>query len=80
MKLVQDKQPPGVPETRHFEDSNNQNDNDVKLLPVRGKKGLRIEAANKKPVSSKLLLALTKLALKIRQNVRAKKVIILNTS
>ena len=78
-KLVQDELPPGSPDARSLEDSSNQDDNDLRLPLVRAGKGPRIAAANEKPASGKLSLALTKLALGIGQDVRAKKVLILKT-
>ena len=78
-KLVQDKLSPGSPETRSLEDSSDQDDDDVKLPPMRAGKGLRTAAANGKPASGKLSSASTKLALGIGQDVRAKKVLTLKT-
>ena len=78
-KLVQDELPSGSPEARSLEDSSNQDDNDVKLPPVRAGKGPRTAAANEKPASGKLSSTSTKLALEIGQDVRAKKVLILKT-
>ena len=78
-KLVQDKLPPGSPEAWSLEDSSNKDDNDIRLLPVRAGKGPRTAAANRKPASGKLLLTLIKLALGIRQDVRAKKILTLKT-
>ena len=70
---------PGLPEAGSLEDSGNQDDDDVRLLPVRAGKGPRTAAANRKPTSGKLSSALTKLALGIGQDVRAKKVLTLKT-
>ena len=78
-KLVQDELPPGSPEARSLEDSSDQDDNDVRLPPVRAGKGPRTAAANGKPASGKLSSASTKLALGIGQDVRAKKVLTLKT-
>ena len=79
-KLVQDELPFGFPEARSLEDSSDQDDDDVKLPPLKAGKGPRTIAANGKPVSSKLLLASTKLALGIGQDMRAKKILTLKIS
>ena len=76
-KLVQDELPPFSPEAKSLDNSSDQDDNDVRLLFVRADKRPRIATANGKPASGKLLSALTKLALGIWQDVRAKKVLIL---
>ena len=47
-KLVQDKLSPGSPEARSLEDSSKQDNNDVRLLPMRAGKGPRTTATNKK--------------------------------
>ena len=78
-KLVEDELPPGSLEVRSFEDSSDQDNNDVKIPPLRAGKGPRTAAANRKPASGKLSLASTKLALGIGQDVRAKKVLTLKT-
>ena len=78
-KLVQDELPPGSPEARSLEDSSNQDDDDVRLPPVRAAKGPKTAAANRKPGRGKLSLASTKLVLGIRQDVWDKKVLILET-
>ena len=78
-KLVQDELPPGSPKARSLEDSSDQNDNVVKLPPVKMGKRPRTAAANGKPVSGKLLSTLNKLALGIGQDVRAKKILTLKT-
>ena len=78
-KLVQDKLLSGSPEARSLKDNSNQDDNNVRLPLVRGGKGLKTVAANEKPASSKLSSTSTKLALRIRQDVRAKKVLTLKT-
>ena len=78
-KLVQDELLPNFPETRSLKDSSNQDDNDVKLPPMRMGKGPRTSAANEKPASGKLLSTSTKLTLGIGQGVRAKKVLTLKT-
>ena len=78
-KLIQDKLPPGSPEAGSLEDSSDQDNDDVRLPPVRAGKGPRTAAANGKPASGKLSSASTKLALGIRQDVRAKKVLTLKT-
>ena len=78
-KLVQDKLPPGFPEVRSHEDSSNQDNNDVRLPLVKAGKKPSTVAANRKPASGRLSSALTKLALGIGQNVRAKKVLTLKT-
>ena len=77
--LVQDKLPPVSPETRSLEDSNDQNDDDIRLPPMRAGKGPKTATANGKPASGKLLSISTKLALRIGQDVRAKKVLTLKT-
>ena len=64
-KLVYDELPPSSPEAKSLEDSSDQNDNHVKLSPVRAGKGPRTTAANGKPASGKLSSASTKLALGI---------------
>ena len=79
-KLIKDELLPGSLEVRSFEDSSNQDDNDVRLLPVRVGKKSKTVTANGKPASSKLLLASTKLVLEIEQDVRAKKVFTLKMS
>ena len=78
-KLVQDELLPDSLEARILEDSSDQDDNNVKLPPVRAGKGPRTAAANGKPASGKLSSASTKLALEIGQDVRAKKVLTLKT-
>ena len=78
-KLVQDELPPGFSKARSFVDSSDQDDNDVRLTPLRAGKGSKTTTANEKPVNGKLLLALTKLTLRIRQDIRAKKVLTLKT-
>ena len=78
-KLVQDELPPDCPEVKSLEDSSNQDDDDVRLPPVRVGKAPRTAAANGKPASGKLSSASTKLALGIGQDVRAKKVLTLKT-
>ena len=79
-KLIQDELSPGAPEARHLKASSNQDNDNVRLPPVRENKRPRTEAANGKPVSGKLLSVSTKLALEIGEDVRAKKVFTLNTS
>lgn len=69
----------GIPEARHLEAVSNQDDDDVRLLPVKKNKKPRTEATNGKPMSGKLLSTLTKLVLGIREDVKAKKVLTLNT-
>ena len=78
-KLVQDELPPGFLEAKSLENISDQDDDDVRLPPVKAGKGPKIAATNGKPASGKLLLALTKLALGIGQDVRAKKVLTLKT-
>ena len=78
-KMVQDKLLPGSLEARSLKNSSEQDDNNVKLSPIKAGKGPRTAAANEKPASGKLLLALTKLALGFGQDVRAKKVFTLKT-
>ena len=65
-KLVQDELLSGSPKAKSLEDSSNQDDNNIRLPPVRVGKGPRTTAANEKPTSGKLLLVSTKLALRIR--------------
>lgn len=50
------------------------------MLLIRRNKRPKTEAVNGKPVSGKLLLVSTQLALEIGQDVRAKKVFTLNIS
>ena len=78
-KLVQEKLLPGSSKARNFEDSYNQNDNDIKLLPVKAGEKPRTIVTNVKPVSDKLLLTSTKLTLENWQDMRAKKVLTLKT-
>ena len=78
-KLVHDELLPGSPEARSFEDSSDQDDDDVRLPPVRAGKEPRTAAANGKPASGKLSSTSTKLALGIGQDVGAKKVFTLKT-
>ena len=78
-KLVQDELPPDSLEARSLEDSSNQDDDDIRLPLMRVGKRPRTAAANEKPASGKLLLTSTKLALRIGQDVRAKKVLTLKT-
>ena len=78
-KLGLDKLLLASSEARSLEDSSDQDDNNVRLPFVRAGKSLKTAAANRKPVSGKLLLASTKLALEIGQDVRAKKVLTLKT-
>ena len=78
-KLVQDKLPLGFPEARSLEDSSNQDDNNIRLPPVRVGKGPKTATANGKPVSGKLSSVSTKLTLGIGQDMRAKKVLTLKT-
>ena len=78
-KLVQDELLPGSLEARSIKDSSDQDDDDVRLPPVRAGKRPRTAATNGKPVSGKLSSASTKLALRIGQDVRAKKVLTLKT-
>ena len=79
-KLVRDELLPGSLEARSLKDNNDQDDDDVKLLPVRAGKGPRIATANGKPASAKLSLTSIKLVLGIRQDVRAKKILTLKTN
>ena len=77
--LVQDELSLGSTEARSLEDSSDQDDDDIRLPPVRAGKGPKTAAANGKPASGKLSSASTKLALGIGQDVRAKKVLTLKT-
>ena len=54
IKLIQNELPPGSPETRSLGDSSNQDDDDVRLPPIKVGKGAKTSAANGKPASSKL--------------------------
>ena len=74
-KLVQNELLLGSLETKSLEDSSNKDDNNIKLPPVRVGKKLRTIAANRKPASDKLSLKLTKLALRIGEDMKAKKVL-----
>ena len=65
---------------RSLEDSSNQDNNNVRLPPVRAGKRLTTVTANRKLASSKLSSASTKLALGIEQDVRAEKGLTLKTS
>ena len=78
-KLVQNELLPGSPEAKSHENSSDQDNNDVRLPPVRAGKRPRTTAANGKPASGKLSSASTKLALGIGQDMRAKKVLTLKT-
>ena len=78
-KLVQNELSPGSPEAVSLENNSNQDDDDVKLPPMREGKGPRIAAAKGKPAKGKLLSTSTKLGLRIRQDVRTKKVFTLKT-
>lgn len=78
-KLVQDKLLSSYLEVRSLKNSNNQDDNNARLLFIKVGKGLKAIVANRKLANSNLLLILTKLSLGIRQEIRAKKVLILKT-
>lgn len=78
-KLVQDELTPGSPEVRNLENSSDQNVDNIRLPPVKASKRPKIGTVNRKPASSKLSLALTKVALRIGQDVRAKKILTLKT-
>lgn len=78
-KLVQDELPASSLEAESFEDGSNQDENDVRLPLVRVDKRPKTAANNGKPVNDKLLSVLTKLALGIKQDVRAKKILTLKT-
>lgn len=80
IKLVQDKLLSGSPEARNLENSSDQDDNNIRLLPLKKSKKLKIETINEKSANSKLSSILTKLALKIKQDIEIKKVFILKTS
>lgn len=71
---------PSSPETRYFENSSDQNNNNVRLLLVRKNKRLKTKVGNRKLVNDKLLSALSKLALKIEQDIKTKKVLTLNNT
>lgn len=81
-KLIQDKLLVllGSREAKNLQDNNNQDDNYIKLPSVKGNKRPKTEATKGELVNSKLLIALIKFALKIRQDIRAKKILTLNTS
>ena len=78
-KLVQDELLPDSLEARSLEDSSNQDDNNIRLPPMKAGKRPRTAAANEKPASGKLSSASIKLALRIGQDVKAKKVLTLKT-
>ena len=78
-KLVQDELLPGSPEARSLKNSSDQDDNDVRLSTMKAGKGPKTTTTNRKPVSGKLSSASTKLTLGIRQDIKAKKVLILKT-
>ena len=65
-KPVQDKLPLNSLEVRSLENSSDQDDNDIRLPPIRAGKGPRIAATNEKPASGKLSSASNKFALEIR--------------
>lgn len=79
-KLVQDKLPLGSLEARSLEDSSGQDENDIRLPLVKACKRPRTVDADRKPANSKLLSVLTKFAFRLRQDIRAKKVLTLKTS
>ena len=78
-KLVQDELLPGSSEAKSLENSSNQDSNNIGLPLVKAGQRLKTATANEKPACGKLLSVSTKLALKIGQNVKAKKVLILKT-
>ena len=78
-KLVQDELPLGSSKDGSLEDSSDQDDNDVKLPFMKEGKRLGTASVNGKPVSGKLLSTSTKLALGIRQDVKANNIFILKT-
>ena len=55
----------GSPEAKSLKDSSDQDDDNVKLSPMRASKGPKTVVANEKPASGKLLSTSTKLALGI---------------
>lgn len=79
IKLVQNELLSGFPKAKSSKDSSNKDDNNTKLLSMRVGKKPKTVVANEKPASGKLLLVSTKLALRIRQDVRAKKIFTLKT-
>lgn len=64
-QLVQDELLLGSLEARNLEESSNQDDNYVRLSPVKASKRPKISVTNRKPISGKLLSASTKLALEM---------------
>lgn len=78
-KLVQDQLPLGSLKAKSCEDSSNQDDNHVKLPPMKAGKEPRTAVAIEKSASRKLLSTSTNFVLEIGQNVRAKKVFTLKT-
>ena len=78
-KLVEDELLLDFLEARNLKDSNNKDDNNIKLSLVRSDKRPKTTAANGKPASSKLSSVLTRLTLRMGQDVRAKKVLTLKT-
>lgn len=77
IKLVQDKLLPGFLKAKNLKNSSDQDDNNIRLPPVRADKGPRTTIANRKPGNGKLSLVLTKLVIRIGQDVWTKKVLIL---
>lgn len=61
--LIQDELLPSCLEARNLENSSNQDDNNVRLFPMRAGKKPRTATANKKMANSKLWLASTELPL-----------------
>ena len=74
-KLVQDELLPNSPKAKNLENSSNQNNDNVRLLPIRAGKVPKTAAVNGKLGSGKLLSALTKPALEIGQDVKTKKIL-----
>lgn len=79
-KLTQDNLLLRLPETKSFKDSSNWNNNNIRLSFVRADKKSKTVATNKKLISDKLLSTLIKLVLRIKQDIKTKKVSILKTS
>lgn len=77
IKLIQDELLPNFSKVKNFENNFNLVDNNVKLLLVNENKWLKNKATIRKLASDKLSSISIKFILRIRQDVRAKKVLIL---
>lgn len=80
IKLVYDKVLLNSPQVKSLENSNNQDNNNIKLLLEKKNKKSRTKAINRKPASDKLLPISTKFAWKNGKYMRAKKIFTLKTS